>query len=94
MTQYFLVLEAQQHDQPCLNANPNPDPKSEIFIIFRVFGRGGKGVPVPDGSEGEDLGYPPSGGPSLIAASSPSRCVCTLSMRICGIHVFVSLVKN
>ncbi|CBJ25912.1 putative: similar to cytoplasmic dynein intermediate chain [Ectocarpus siliculosus] len=39
----------------------------------RVFGRGGKGVPVPDGSEGEDLGYPPSGAPSLVAASSPSR---------------------
>ncbi|CAM9769689.1 unnamed protein product [Pylaiella littoralis] len=40
---------------------------------LRVFGRGGKGVPVPDGSDGEDLGYPPTVGPSLIAASSPSR---------------------
>lgn len=30
-------------------------------------------MPVPDGSDGEELGYPPTFGPSLIAASSPSR---------------------
>ncbi|CAM9402404.1 unnamed protein product [Ascophyllum nodosum] len=44
---------------------------------LRVFGRGGKGVPVfghdTNGSDVEDLGLSSGGGPSLVAAASPLR---------------------
>ncbi|CAM9925159.1 unnamed protein product [Scytosiphon promiscuus] len=71
-----LGLAASEEDRDAMDAQQSslvkktPDKRRNHR---RVFGRGGKGVPVPDGSEGEDLGYPPSGPPSLIAASSPSK---------------------
>ncbi|CAM9276524.1 unnamed protein product, partial [Hapterophycus canaliculatus] len=63
-------LDAMEAPQSSSLLKKTPDKRRNHR---RVFGRGGKGVLVPDGSEGEDLGYPPSGGPSLIAASSPSK---------------------
>lgn len=55
-----------------------------VSCPVRVFGRGGKGVPVPvpDVYEGEDvMRYPPTAGPSLIAGASPSRFKYGLSHR-------------